>query len=354
MSAFLPGSAVEVFARGGMDFSFESDNRMLLRRKKKPDDDEQPVPRAWSWQTTERAEVGRPKTGTGSFAEFSKPTARMVELSLQAAQRQRTFRGRVPDKLTAVPSPLVLPSPDVQSTPEGLAESAGGAETGPAATPQARPQAHGTSGGLRIANFAVLYSRATIIIREMTRYWNEVPRAWGSRLARLRLTGSAVVDNLRACWKSVQKDRRLATFRARTRHLTSAVQRTELIRQRTALLVGNWRRWVTRAQVLAERLSARLRILTNSQPLRRLSYGWRKSLRFPFAKPYRCRDCGKGIGFRARPRTLMERYILPLTLMQPVRCAECSRRDYRLIFTPVSERSHHRDESKDPIRRDAA
>ncbi len=319
---------------------------MFLRRKQKPNDDEQPVPRAWSWQTTEREEIGRPKTGTASFAEFSKPTARMVELSLQAAQRQRTFRGRVPDKLSAVPSPSVWPSTDVQSAPERPAESAGSPETGAAAAPLTRPQAHGTSGGLRIANFAVLYARATIILREMTSYWNEVPRALGSWLARLRLTGSAVVGNLRDCWRSVQKDHRLATFRARTRHLTIAVQRNKLIRQRTAVLIGSWRRWATTDQFLAERLSARLRILTTSQPLRRLRYGWRKNLRFPFAKPYRCRDCGKGIGFRSRPCTLMERYILPLTLMRPVRCAECSRRDYRPIFTPVSAHQGRKRRSK--------
>jgi hypothetical protein len=58
-----------------------------------------------------------------------------------------------------------------------------------------------------------------------------------------------------------------------------------------------------------------------------------------FAKGYRCRDCGSDIGFRSRRRTFAERYILPLLLMQPVRCGECFRRDYRLIFTPVRERS---------------
>jgi hypothetical protein len=58
----------------------------------------------------------------------------------------------------------------------------------------------------------------------------------------------------------------------------------------------------------------------------------------PFAQPYRCRDCGSEVGFRSRRRTLTERYILPLFLMQPVRCAECFRRDYRLIFTSVRER----------------
>jgi hypothetical protein len=215
-------------------------------------------------------------------------------------------------------------------------------------------QARGTPGGLRIANFAVLYSRATITLREMTRYWNEVRLRLGSWLARLRLTGLAVVATLPDCWKAVQRDQRLATFRARVGRLTIAVQRTKIIRQRTALLIGRCSRWATTAQFLVKRLSARLRILTNSQSLQRLRFRCRKNLRFPFAPPYRCRDCGKRVGFRSRPRTLMERYILKLTLMQPVRCAECSRRDYRLIFTPVSERSRQRDESRNPIHRDAA
>jgi hypothetical protein len=58
----------------------------------------------------------------------------------------------------------------------------------------------------------------------------------------------------------------------------------------------------------------------------------------PFSPPYRCRDCGSEIGFRSRRRTLTERYILPLLMLQPVRCGECFRRDYRLIFTPVRDR----------------
>lgn len=58
----------------------------------------------------------------------------------------------------------------------------------------------------------------------------------------------------------------------------------------------------------------------------------------PFSHPYRCQDCGSEIGFRSRRRTLTERFILPLFLMQPVRCGECFRRDYRIIFTPVRER----------------
>ena len=66
---------------------------MFLRRKQKPNDDEQPIPHGWSWQATEREELGRPKTETAPFAEFSKLTAKMVELSLQEAQRQRTTPG---------------------------------------------------------------------------------------------------------------------------------------------------------------------------------------------------------------------------------------------------------------------
>lgn len=53
---------------------------------------------------------------------------------------------------------------------------------------------------------------------------------------------------------------------------------------------------------------------------------------------FRCRDCGSAVGFRSRRRTFSERYILPLFLLQPVRCAECFRRDYRLVFTAVKDR----------------
>jgi hypothetical protein len=58
----------------------------------------------------------------------------------------------------------------------------------------------------------------------------------------------------------------------------------------------------------------------------------------PLFESYRCCDCGSETGFRSRRRTLAERFILPLFLLQPVRCGECFRRDYRLIFTPVHDR----------------
>src|ERR1035437_447486 len=87
---------------------------MLLRRKQKPNDDEQLGPHVGTWQATEREEVGRSNSGTARFAEFSRLSAKMVELSLQEAQRDLTLRGTVPDKLSAVSSPLLWPSTDVQ------------------------------------------------------------------------------------------------------------------------------------------------------------------------------------------------------------------------------------------------
>ena len=58
----------------------------------------------------------------------------------------------------------------------------------------------------------------------------------------------------------------------------------------------------------------------------------------PWIPPYRCHDCGSDVGFRSRRRTFTERYLLPLFMLQPVRCGECFRRDYRLIFTQVRDR----------------
>ncbi len=58
----------------------------------------------------------------------------------------------------------------------------------------------------------------------------------------------------------------------------------------------------------------------------------------PLIPPYRCRDCGSDVGFQSRRRTFSERYVLPLFLLKPVRCGECFRRDYWIIFTKVRER----------------
>jgi hypothetical protein len=53
---------------------------------------------------------------------------------------------------------------------------------------------------------------------------------------------------------------------------------------------------------------------------------------------FHCADCGSGTGFRSRPRTFSERYLLPIFLLRPVRCSECFRRDYHLLFVPVNDR----------------
>ncbi len=53
---------------------------------------------------------------------------------------------------------------------------------------------------------------------------------------------------------------------------------------------------------------------------------------------FHCDDCGSDTGFRSRRRTFLERWLLPVFLLQPVRCTECFRRDYRLLFMPVKER----------------
>ena len=263
---------------------------MLLRRKQTPNDDAQLIPHAWSWQATEREEGGRSNNGTPRVAKFSRLSAQMVELSVQQAQRERTLRGTVPNNLSSVSSPLLWPT-DVRRIAEPPVESAGTPGTAArkvtvaAATSLNLPQAHGTPRELRISNFTVLYSRATVILREMTNYWNEVPRALGSRPARLRVTASTAVGNLRGFWKSVQKDHRLATFRARVLgRVTIAAQRTELIRQRTALLIGRWSGWTaTSAQFLAECISAKLRTLTHLQPLR-LRHACRNNFRVLMAR----------------------------------------------------------------------
>jgi hypothetical protein len=53
---------------------------------------------------------------------------------------------------------------------------------------------------------------------------------------------------------------------------------------------------------------------------------------------FHCQDCGSDVGFRSRRRTFSERYFLPVFLLRPVRCAECFRRNYRLIFVSVKDR----------------
>ena len=256
---------------------------MLLRRKQNRNDDAHPIPHAWNWQATGRAAGGRSKPGT---KEFSKLSAQMVELSLQEAQRERTLRGASPNNPSTVAPHLFWPT-DIQNIARSTTESVERPGTAArksalaAATPINPPQAQGSPRQLRIPNFAVVYSRATVILRSRTKYWNEVARTLVSRLGKLRVTGSAALGNLRGCWNSVHNDQRLATFRARiVGRFTIAAQRTELILQRTEVLIGRWtRRTASTVQFLAERISAKLRVLRHSQAWRRLTDAFGKILR---------------------------------------------------------------------------
>jgi len=57
------------------------------------------------------------------------------------------------------------------------------------------------------------------------------------------------------------------------------------------------------------------------------------------SKQFHCSDCGGLDGFRSRPRTFAEKYILPMLLLRPVRCADCFRRKYQTIFVDARERT---------------
>ena len=57
-----------------------------------------------------------------------------------------------------------------------------------------------------------------------------------------------------------------------------------------------------------------------------------------FSKQYQCPDCGSFEGNRSRRRNLLEKYILPLFLLQPVRCMNCYRRIHVSIFLRLPER----------------
>jgi hypothetical protein len=57
------------------------------------------------------------------------------------------------------------------------------------------------------------------------------------------------------------------------------------------------------------------------------------------SKPFRCSDCGSVDGYRSRPRNFIEKYVLPVLFLRPIRCAECCRRSYRPRFVQVRKRS---------------
>ena len=56
------------------------------------------------------------------------------------------------------------------------------------------------------------------------------------------------------------------------------------------------------------------------------------------SKQYRCPDCGGFDGYRSRRRNFLEKYVLRLLMLQPVRCIRCYRRTHVSIFMQVPER----------------
>jgi hypothetical protein len=213
-----------------------------------------------------------------SAGDVSKLSAKMVELSLQEAQRDPTLPDIVPEQRDTVPLSLPWSSDDVQGTARSSFENAGRTES-------LMPEA---------------IAADTHLNRQHT------DRSSRARMHQLFFTlGNCLFGTL-----------------------TLATQRS-VIGQRTASLIKQLSSRNGRAaQFVADRIAA-----TNV---------------------HRCRDCGRELGFRSRPRTVLERYILPVLLMQPIRCAACFRRDYWLIFTMVRERSHRDHETVDHNHRKAA
>jgi hypothetical protein len=53
---------------------------------------------------------------------------------------------------------------------------------------------------------------------------------------------------------------------------------------------------------------------------------------------YQCPDCGGFEAYRSRRRNLLEKYILPVMMLQPARCMNCHRRTRVSIFVRLPER----------------
>jgi hypothetical protein len=56
-------------------------------------------------------------------------------------------------------------------------------------------------------------------------------------------------------------------------------------------------------------------------------------------KPFYCQHCGSDEAHPSRSRTFVEKRLLPLLLLRPVRCEHCDRRYYRSVSVAVNERT---------------
>jgi hypothetical protein len=139
---------------------------MSLPHKQNRDDDEQLVPHVLISQSVECKKVGLRNRETAEVAKCSRLSAKMVDLSLQEAQRDPTLHHTFSAKLYAVPSPL----PSTFSAP------------------LRPPQPQGSPRESKIPN-----------------YWKEVRCDLDNWLARAQVGGSAAVQNLWEHAKSTQK-----------------------------------------------------------------------------------------------------------------------------------------------------
>jgi len=53
---------------------------------------------------------------------------------------------------------------------------------------------------------------------------------------------------------------------------------------------------------------------------------------------FHCRDCRSYQAYRSSARNLFEKYLIPLLLLQTVRCERCMERKYVFRTIPVPER----------------
>jgi hypothetical protein len=56
-----------------------------------------------------------------------------------------------------------------------------------------------------------------------------------------------------------------------------------------------------------------------------------------FSSQYQCPDCGSTSAYRSRRRGFMEKFLLPIFLLQPVRCTQCFRRIRVSMFVEPQE-----------------
>ena len=58
-----------------------------------------------------------------------------------------------------------------------------------------------------------------------------------------------------------------------------------------------------------------------------------------FFEEFHCRSCGGDEAYRSRPRGVFERYVLPMMMLQTVRCERCFHRAYTLRTIAALERN---------------